>query len=64
MPEYPGRHVQRYPVGPLPTHDPLFKHGMDKQIKAEIVKIVQCINRVDYSSSWNCWKYYLELGTQ
>ena len=32
MPEYPGRHVQRYPVDPLTTHNPLFKHGEEEQM--------------------------------
>ena len=35
MPEYPGRHVQRYPVDPLTTHDPLFKHGEEEQLFTE-----------------------------
>ena len=35
MPEYPGRHVQRYPVDPLTTHDPLFKHGEEEQLLTE-----------------------------
>ena len=34
-PEYPGRHVQRYPVDAWTTHDPLFKHGEDEQLLAE-----------------------------
>ena len=36
-PEYPGKHVQiiRYPVDLLTTHDPLFKHGDDKQVSFE-----------------------------
>ena len=38
MPEYPGRHVQIYPVDPL-IHDPLFRHGEDEQMSTEIVKI-------------------------
>ena len=38
MPEYPGRHVQRYPVDPL-IHDPLFRHGENEQMSTEIVKI-------------------------
>ena len=33
-PEYPGRHVQRYPV-PWTMHDPLFKHGEDEQMVTE-----------------------------
>ena len=32
MPKYPTRHVQRYPVDLLTTHDPLFRHGEDEQI--------------------------------
>ena len=39
VPEYPGRHVQRYPVGPLMTHDPLFRHGEDEQMSTEITKL-------------------------
>ena len=35
MPEYPGRHVQRYPVDPLTTHNPLFKHGEEEQLLTE-----------------------------
>ena len=31
-PEYPGRHIQRYPVDSLATHDPLFKHGEEEQM--------------------------------
>ena len=34
-PECPGKHVQRYPVDPLTTHDPLFKHGDDEQVSSE-----------------------------
>ena len=34
-PEYPGRHVQRYPVDPLTTHDPLFKHEVEEQMVTE-----------------------------
>ena len=32
VPEYPVRHLQRYPVDPLTSHDPLFKHGEDEQV--------------------------------
>ena len=32
MPEYRGRHVQRYPVDPLTTHDPFFRHGEEEQL--------------------------------
>ena len=35
MPEYPGGHVQRYPVDPLVTHDPLFEHGEEEQVSSE-----------------------------
>ena len=35
VPEYPGRHLQRYPVDPLVTHDPLFRHGEDEQVSSE-----------------------------
>ena len=55
-PVYPGRHVQRYPVlDSLPTHDPLLKHGEDKQMSTEIIKVVHCIKEVDPSLRWNCW---------
>ena len=40
VPEYPGGHVHRYPVDPLTTHDPLFRHGEDEQISAKIVTIL------------------------
>ena len=42
MPEYPGRHVQRYPVDLLTTHDPLFKHGEDEQLSTE--KVIEIPN--------------------
>ena len=42
MPEYPGGHVQRYPVDPLTTHDPLFKHGEDEQLSTE--KVIEIRN--------------------
>ena len=35
MPEYPSGHVQRYPVDPWTTHDPLFRHGEDEQLSSE-----------------------------
>ena len=35
IPKYPARHVQRYPVDSLTTHDPLFRHGEDEQTSAE-----------------------------
>ena len=35
VPEYPGRHLQRYPADPLVTHDPLFWHGDDEQVSSE-----------------------------
>ena len=42
MPEYPGRHVQRYPVDPLTAHDPLFKHEEDEQLST--VKVIEIRN--------------------
>ena len=36
MPKYLGQHVQRYPVDPLKTQDPLFRHGDDEQLLNEI----------------------------
>ena len=38
-PEYPDRHVQRYPADPLATHDPLFKQGQEEQMSTEITKL-------------------------
>ena len=35
VPEYPVRHLQRYPVDPLTSHDPSFKHGEDEQVSSE-----------------------------
>ena len=42
IPEYPGRHVQRYPIDLLTTHDPLFKHGEDEQLSTE--KVIEIRN--------------------
>ena len=36
VPEYPGGHVQLYPVDPLTTHDPLFTHGEGEQMSTKI----------------------------
>ena len=36
MPEYRGRHVERYPVDSLTTHDPLFRRGEDEQLLTDI----------------------------
>ena len=42
-PEYPGKHVQWYPVDPLTTHDPLFRHGEDEQMSTEITILIVTI---------------------
>ena len=40
MPEYPDKHVHRYPVDPLAMHDPLFRHGEGEQMLTEIRKML------------------------
>ena len=46
VPEYPSRHVQRYPVDPLTKHDPLLRHGADEQMSTKMAEYMLALRRI------------------
>lgn len=54
--------MQKYPVDPLMTHDPLFRHGEDEQMSTEITKLKSVDMREDASFSWDHSTVACEVG--